>query len=389
MANFTGLAAGRQRRAGPRRVGRGPTAGSPARRACACSPAPSATTPSTWRCGTSGLGAPTLVAADEEGRIRVDALAAALDAVPDGDAVIVVPAGGQPALRRVRPVRGARADGARARRLGARRRRVRAVGGGVPALAAAGGRDADADSWATDAHKTLNVPYDCGIAVVARPGGGAGRVRGPRAATSSAADPEGPGDPYERVPELSRRARGVPVWAALRSLGRSGVRPTSSTAGRPRARRSPTGIAAIAGAEILNDVVFTQVCVAFGDDERTGEVGRAAARRRQRLDVRLPLARPRRAAGLGEQLVDRRGRRRGDRRGPAARGSVRLTVPRWLPTSQTCLTRGRVRRAVRRASGGRSGGGPAGGSAPTSQTCLTSGRLLGRLGRYFSDMSEK
>ena len=91
----------------------------------------------------------------------------------------------------------------------------------VPELAALTAGVSLADSWGTDAHKSLNVPYDCGIVV----------VRDARALRSAmglhtsyliqAAD--GGGDPAEKVPELSRRARGVPVWAALKSLGRDGV----------------------------------------------------------------------------------------------------------------------------------------------------------------------
>jgi glutamate/tyrosine decarboxylase-like PLP-dependent enzyme len=73
------------------------------------------------------------------------------------------------------------------------------------------------------------------------------------------------------VPELSRRARGVPVWAALRSLGRTGV---ADLVDRlvANARLIADGIAALPGAEILNDVVFTQVCASFGSDERTRAV---------------------------------------------------------------------------------------------------------------------
>ena len=82
---------------------------------------------------------------------------------------------------------------------------------------------------------------------------------------------EGPGDPFAKVPELSRRARGVPVWAALRSLGRSGVADLVDGLAA-NARALADGIGAIEGAEIVNDVVFTQVCVAFGDDERTRAV---------------------------------------------------------------------------------------------------------------------
>jgi glutamate/tyrosine decarboxylase-like PLP-dependent enzyme len=85
------------------------------------------------------------------------------------------------------------------------------------------------------------------------------------------AEPDGPGNPFEKVPELSRRARGVPVWAALRSLGSEGVVALVDRLCL-RARAIADGIAAIDGAEILNDVVYTQVCVAFGSDDRTRAV---------------------------------------------------------------------------------------------------------------------
>jgi glutamate/tyrosine decarboxylase-like PLP-dependent enzyme len=126
-----------------------------------------------------------------------------------------------------------------------------------------------ADSWATDAHKTLNVPYDCGMAIVAR--------REVMRATLGVhtsyllTDTAGAGDPFEKVPELSRRARGVPVWAALRSLGRSGTIDLVERLA-VNARALADGIARIPGAEVLNDVVFTQVSVSFGDDERTRRV---------------------------------------------------------------------------------------------------------------------
>jgi glutamate/tyrosine decarboxylase-like PLP-dependent enzyme len=85
------------------------------------------------------------------------------------------------------------------------------------------------------------------------------------------ADEHGPGDPLEKVPELSRRARGVPVWAALKSLGRSGtISMVEQLAAH--AKSLAEGMAQIPGAEILNDVVFTQVCVSFGNDERTRRV---------------------------------------------------------------------------------------------------------------------
>jgi glutamate/tyrosine decarboxylase-like PLP-dependent enzyme len=80
-------------------------------------------------------------------------------------------------------------------------------------------------------------------------------------------------EPYERVPELSRRARAVPVWAALRSLGRSGVAELVDRLCRQAAALA-AGARRIAGVEVLNEVVFTQVCLWFGTDERTREVGR-------------------------------------------------------------------------------------------------------------------
>jgi glutamate/tyrosine decarboxylase-like PLP-dependent enzyme len=125
-----------------------------------------------------------------------------------------------------------------------------------------------ADSWATDAHKTLNVPYDCGISIVARPHA----VRDAMGMQASyLVHAEGPGDPLDKVPELSRRARGVPVWAALRSLGRSGVADLVEGL-TARARAIAQGISAVDGAEVINDVAFTQVCATFGDDTRTKAV---------------------------------------------------------------------------------------------------------------------
>jgi glutamate/tyrosine decarboxylase-like PLP-dependent enzyme len=139
----------------------------------------------------------------------------------------------------------------------------------VPELAALTAGVEDADSWGTDAHKTLNVPYDCGVAVV-------GDTVALRAAMGFHTDylmheATGPADPFETVPELSRRARGVPVWAALKSLGRDGV------ADQVRrlvlhARRLAEELADLDGVEVLNDVSYTQVSLAFGDDATTRAV---------------------------------------------------------------------------------------------------------------------
>ena len=82
------------------------------------------------------------------------------------------------------------------------------------------------------------------------------------------------GDPQERVPELSRRGRGFATWAALRSLGRCGVVEMVERLAA-HARTFAAGAAQIPGVEVLNDVVFTQVCLTFGDDERTRAVADA------------------------------------------------------------------------------------------------------------------
>ena len=120
-----------------------------------------------------------------------------------------------------------------------------------------------ADSWATDGHKWPNVGYDCGVALVRNP-------HALKAAMSIQAAylAQGAGrEPSHYNPELSRRARGVELWAALRSLGRAGlaeiVERTSS-----HARRFAEGLRA-AGHEILNEVVINQVLVSFGSPEET------------------------------------------------------------------------------------------------------------------------
>lgn len=112
-----------------------------------------------------------------------------------------------------------------------------------------------ADSWSTDAHKTLSVPYDCGLAIVrdARP-----MQRALSMHASYLQATEVGADPQEKVPELSRRARGLPTWAVLRSLGRLGV--AALVQGLADAARGiAEGLARLPGVEVLNDVVFTQV----------------------------------------------------------------------------------------------------------------------------------
>lgn len=126
---------------------------------------------------------------------------------------------------------------------------------------------AAADSWATDAHKWLNVPFDCGLAFVRD----AEALRAAMAVTAEYLPPSGTQrNPGEYTPELSRRARGVEVWAALRSLGRRGLADVVETNCR-LARRFADGLAA-AGYEILNDVVLNQVLVSFGEPAVTNRV---------------------------------------------------------------------------------------------------------------------
>jgi glutamate/tyrosine decarboxylase-like PLP-dependent enzyme len=124
-----------------------------------------------------------------------------------------------------------------------------------------------ADSWATDAHKWLNVPYDSGLAFVREPGA----LPSAMAITADylpVHDAER--SPADFTPELSRRARGVEVWAALRSLGRSGLAELFERNCR-QARRFATLLGA-AGCEILNDVVLNQVLVSFGSADTTQRV---------------------------------------------------------------------------------------------------------------------
>jgi glutamate/tyrosine decarboxylase-like PLP-dependent enzyme len=125
---------------------------------------------------------------------------------------------------------------------------------------------ADADSWATDAHKWLNVPYDSGLAFVRD------AMALKRAMSVSAAYlPQGEHrEPSQYTPELSRRARGVEIWAALRSLGRTGLSDLIERNCR-LARRFAAELRG-GGCEILNEVTLNQVLVSFGDAARTRQV---------------------------------------------------------------------------------------------------------------------
>jgi glutamate/tyrosine decarboxylase-like PLP-dependent enzyme len=126
----------------------------------------------------------------------------------------------------------------------------------------------EADSWATDAHKWLNVPYDSGVVLVRRPAD----LRAAMSTTAAylAEGVAGDREPSHYTPESSRRARGVEVWAALLNLGRDGVADLiDRTCGHARTFAQKLKER---GFEILNDVVLNQVLVSFGLPERTREV---------------------------------------------------------------------------------------------------------------------
>ncbi len=122
---------------------------------------------------------------------------------------------------------------------------------------------AQADSWATDAHKWLNVPYDSGLAFVRDPEA----LRAAMSVSAAYLPQAQVREPAQFTPELSRRARGVEVWAALRSLGRQGLAELIERNCR-QAARFAEGLRA-AGYPVLNDVVLNQVLVSFGDPAAT------------------------------------------------------------------------------------------------------------------------
>lgn len=213
-----------------------------------------------------GLGAPELVAVDRQGRIDPVALRRRLEG-GDGRPTVVVLQAGNIHSGAFDPfeevIAAAHEHGAWVH-----------IDGAFGLFAAAApayrhlvrGYEA-ADSWATDAHKTLNVPYDCGLAIVRD----AATLRTAMSMHGDYLIHDTAGDPFEKVPELSRRARAFTVWAVLRSLGRDGVvELVTRLAGHAKAFAD--GIAGIDGAEVLNDVVFTQVSATFGDDARTRDV---------------------------------------------------------------------------------------------------------------------
>lgn len=211
-----------------------------------------------------GLGANRVrrIPADEQGRMRPDALASALRATK-GPCIVCAQAGNVntgnfdplPAIADATKERGAwlHVDGAFG---------LWAAASPQHALLVRGIEHAD--SVASDAHKWLNVPYDCGVVFCADPAAHRSAMSLAAAyivATSTERDP------HEFVPEESRRARAVPVYAALRSLGRRGLAELVERNCR-QGRRFGEALRA-AGFEVLNDVVLNQVLVSFGTPEQT------------------------------------------------------------------------------------------------------------------------
>jgi glutamate/tyrosine decarboxylase-like PLP-dependent enzyme len=145
-----------------------------------------------------------------------------------------------------------------------------------PATAALTAGVDEADSWATDGHKWLNVPYDCGYVFCAHADAHAASM------SFNAAYLTGHGEgglraPSDFVPESSRRARGFATWAALRELGRRGIAEMVERCCE-LARRFATQLCALDGVTVVNDVVLNQVLVSFGDDVRTDQVVEAVQR---------------------------------------------------------------------------------------------------------------
>jgi glutamate/tyrosine decarboxylase-like PLP-dependent enzyme len=132
-----------------------------------------------------------------------------------------------------------------------------------------------ADSWAVDAHKWLNVPYDAAMAIAADPDAhvAAMRLAGPYYVLDSAQR-----DNTNYVPESSRRARAVPIYAAIRSLGRTGIADLIER-NCAQARRMAERLAGIPGAEVVNDVVLNQVLVRLPGGDDTNRAALAAIQR--------------------------------------------------------------------------------------------------------------
>jgi len=214
-----------------------------------------------------GLGTGSLVpvAADEQGRMRPDSLREAL-ASADGPAIVCAQAGevntgsSDPFEEIADTAEAAGAwlhvDGAFGLWAAASPRLAHLVAGAERA-----------DSWSTDGHKWLNVPYDSGIIFCAKPDAHR-RAMSVQAEYLVQSGEGGPRDQVDWTPEFSRRARGFPVYAAIRSLGRSGIAELVERC-CDLAQRFAAGIADVPSVEVLNDVVLNQVLFRFGSDEET------------------------------------------------------------------------------------------------------------------------
>ncbi len=269
MANFTGLAAARHevlRRAGWNVEERG-LEGAPRVRLIASEEA-HVTIFSSLRLLGFGAGTVRRVPADDQGRMRTDAVAAAL-ADGEGPAIVCAQAGNvnTGSFDPFSPIADAcAAHGAWLHVDGA----FGLWAAAAPALRSLTDGVSHADSWAVDAHKWLNVPYDCGVAIVRHAAAHRAAMTSGAAYLIQTAGAER--DNFEWVPEFSRRARALPAYAALRTLGREGVA-ALVTRGAALARRMAERLAAAPGVAVLNDVILNQVLVRFGDsDERTRAV---------------------------------------------------------------------------------------------------------------------
>jgi glutamate/tyrosine decarboxylase-like PLP-dependent enzyme len=207
-----------------------------------------------------GAGRAVRIAADDQGAMRADALAGALG---DGPTIVCAQAGevNTGALDPLADI----ADAAHEHGAWLH------VDGAFGLWAAASprfrhlARGAErADSWAVDAHKWLNVPYDGALAIVAD----RDAVRAAMGVSASYLPDEGGREPFDHVPEMSRRARATPVYAALRSLGRQGLAELVERC-CDHAQRLGKAMEALDGAQVLNDVVLNQVLVRFDDDDAT------------------------------------------------------------------------------------------------------------------------
>jgi glutamate/tyrosine decarboxylase-like PLP-dependent enzyme len=216
-----------------------------------------------------GLGAPTVVDADDQGRMSVDALRGAL-AAGDCPAIVCAQAGevNTGAFDALEDI----ADAAQAAGAWLHVDGAFGIWAAVsPALRHLVAGLERADSWTTDGHKWLNVPYDSGLVFCAHPESHRAAMTVQAAYLVQDEGEQRVRDQVDWVPEFSRRARGFSLYAALRSLGRSGLVELverSCAAASAFAER----IAELPGCEVLNDVVLNQVLFRFEDDERTDTV---------------------------------------------------------------------------------------------------------------------